>query len=138
MCGWNKDGQLGLSSQDVDATTFHPLANFPYKVTKVSCGWSHTLALSESGEVFAWGSNAFGQLGDPRVLKESRCPARLTPEVSGEREERERESQTDRALIFATDSMELMCIGLTGTVDIVLIKGTSSLHVMKLNGQETL
>ena len=33
------------------------------KVVQISAGESHTLVLSESGRVFSWGSNAYGQLG---------------------------------------------------------------------------
>lgn len=82
MCGWNKNGQLGLALPDVDTTTFSPLANLPCKMTKLSCGWNHTLALSEGGLVFAWGSNAFGQLGEPRAgQKQCNSPIQLSAEV---------------------------------------------------------
>lgn len=33
------------------------------KISMVSCGAKHTLALTELGQLFAWGSNDFGQLG---------------------------------------------------------------------------
>jgi alpha-tubulin suppressor-like RCC1 family protein len=34
------------------------------RVVKVAAGGFHTLALSEAGNVFAWGYNAHGQVGD--------------------------------------------------------------------------
>ena len=33
------------------------------KIVMISCGFGHSLALTESGRVFGWGSNWFGQLG---------------------------------------------------------------------------
>jgi hypothetical protein len=33
------------------------------KIVMISCGFSHSLALTESGRVFGWGSNEDGQLG---------------------------------------------------------------------------
>jgi hypothetical protein len=33
------------------------------KIVMISCGWRHSLALTESGRVFGWGSNGNGQLG---------------------------------------------------------------------------
>lgn len=33
------------------------------KIIKISCGSSHTLALTDKGTVFSWGSNANGRLG---------------------------------------------------------------------------
>lgn len=33
-------------------------------IIKVACGDAHTLALSEDGVVYAWGQNAYGQLGN--------------------------------------------------------------------------
>jgi RCC1 and BTB domain-containing protein len=33
------------------------------KVIQISCGFWHSMALTESGNVFSWGDNQFGQLG---------------------------------------------------------------------------
>jgi alpha-tubulin suppressor-like RCC1 family protein len=33
------------------------------KIVMISCGYLHSLALTESGRVFGWGDNQFGQLG---------------------------------------------------------------------------
>ena len=33
------------------------------RVETLDCGWLHVVAATESGAVFAWGENAFGQLG---------------------------------------------------------------------------
>lgn len=81
MCGWNKNGQLGLSSQEVDITRFSLIRNLPDKIIKLSCGWNHTMALSESAGVFVWGSNSFGQLGVPQVQKQSSYPLQLSAKV---------------------------------------------------------
>jgi alpha-tubulin suppressor-like RCC1 family protein len=34
------------------------------KINDLKCGFSHTLALTSSGEVYAWGRNECGQIGD--------------------------------------------------------------------------
>lgn len=37
---------------------------------QVSCGQNHSLALSNTGKIFVWGDNKFGQLGlDPTVQR---------------------------------------------------------------------
>ena len=81
VCGWNKNGQLGLASPVVDVTTFSLILSLTCKVTKVSCGWNHTLALSDAGGLFVWGSNTFGQLGEPGVWEQASCPLKLSDEV---------------------------------------------------------
>jgi hypothetical protein len=35
----------------------------PSKIAQVACGYNHTCARTESGQVFSWGSNSKGQLG---------------------------------------------------------------------------
>lgn len=49
-----------------------------YIITCISCGTAHSLALTNWGQVFSWGSNAVGQLGHdaengrqptPRMIK---------------------------------------------------------------------
>lgn len=71
--GANFDGQLG------DGTTqyspFMKQVVFPEALTfaKVEAGRRHTVALDQNGEVWAWGHNGSGQLGD------STTTDRLTP-----------------------------------------------------------
>ena len=77
--GWNKSGQLGCPVCDGFAIP-RLLLGLP-AITKVSCGWNHTLAISDRGTVFAWGSNVFGQLGIPAVQRQSDRPLELPQQV---------------------------------------------------------
>ena len=83
VCGWNKEGQLGLPFCD-SVPVLRPLdVGMGTRIIEVSCGWNHTLALSEAGSVLAWGSNAFGQLGVSRPdLKRTCEPLELDRDVS--------------------------------------------------------
>ncbi|KAF8018639.1 hypothetical protein BT93_H3509 [Corymbia citriodora subsp. variegata] len=61
--GWNKFGQVGVGD-NVDHCA--PVqVKFPneQKVAQVSCGWRHTIAVTEPGNVFSWGRGTNGQLG---------------------------------------------------------------------------
>ncbi|WP_177204667.1 RCC1 domain-containing protein [Hymenobacter arizonensis] len=63
--GINYEGQLGNgttrhSSTPVQVTTQDPITRW----TQVATGTSHTLAVATDGRLYAWGSNAVGQLGD--------------------------------------------------------------------------
>lgn len=48
-----------------------------YRIARASCGGSHTLAFNEWGQLFGWGSNVHGQLGNtgdesqpvPKIVK---------------------------------------------------------------------
>lgn len=64
MCGWNNKGQLGLG--DIDDRPLLCQVPFPALVKQVSCGWNHTLAITEAG-LYVWGSNSFGQLGIGKI-----------------------------------------------------------------------
>ncbi|MCH98438.1 ultraviolet-B receptor UVR8-like, partial [Trifolium medium] len=41
------------------------LVNFPraQKVVQISCGWRHTIAVTDRANVYSWGRGANGQLG---------------------------------------------------------------------------
>ena len=83
--GWNKNGQLGVPPCE-DVAFPHPLASkLPHsptvRVEKVSCGWNHTLAIGDGGSLIVWGSNAFGQLGVPDVVKHTERPIVLQQQV---------------------------------------------------------
>lgn len=68
--GRNESGQLGLGDDTTRTTpTVVPASAFPglstARIVAVSAsGADHSLALSSSGQVFAWGWNGFGQVGD--------------------------------------------------------------------------
>ncbi len=62
--GWGRFGALG--HEEGEQTEHVPrliakLSNL--RVTQVSCGGSHVLALTSTGRVYSWGANHFGQLG---------------------------------------------------------------------------
>ncbi|KAI3990988.1 hypothetical protein MKX01_026172 [Papaver californicum] len=61
--GWNKFGQVGVGD-NVDHCV-PVLVKFPFeqKVVQISCGWRHTLAITERQNVFSWGRGTNGQLG---------------------------------------------------------------------------
>lgn len=62
--GWNKFGQLGLGNNK-DCNSPHPVAGAldGQQVSLLACGWRHTMAVSTSGQVYAWGRGVNGQLG---------------------------------------------------------------------------
>ena len=64
MC-WGKgsSGQLGLRDRGAALLPRMLTGLHAHRIRRVACGMAHTLALSDEGEVFAWGSGADGQLG---------------------------------------------------------------------------
>ncbi|OQS02913.1 regulator of chromosome condensation (RCC1) [Thraustotheca clavata] len=69
---WGKQGEgqcgLGYANQD----QYIPVlvqALIPYQIVQVACGYTHTLALSNEGEVFSWGLGEYGQLGKGSVYQ---------------------------------------------------------------------
>ncbi|PWY68112.1 BTB/POZ protein [Aspergillus sclerotioniger CBS 115572] len=65
LCGFGPGGRLGTGDE---STRFSfvcietgGLAN--RKVISIALGQDHTLAITDRGEIFSWGSNKFGQLG---------------------------------------------------------------------------
>ena len=60
--GSNFQGQLGRQSDSVLNQTPARIEVLP-KITHLATGKNHTLALSDKGEVWAWGANTAGQLG---------------------------------------------------------------------------
>ncbi len=61
--GYNNWGQVGNNCKD---DTLSPIKlNFfdTKRIKMISCGFNHSLALTENGQVFSWGPNLVGQLG---------------------------------------------------------------------------
>lgn len=68
VAGMNNEGQLGLghnrviSSKSFIKNELFQNNNFP-NISNITCGRSHTIAITETGEVIGFGMNNVGQLG---------------------------------------------------------------------------
>ncbi|XP_015126576.1 probable E3 ubiquitin-protein ligase HERC4 isoform X2 [Diachasma alloeum] len=64
--GSNAEGQLGLGTDtksELKPKLITSLAAIP--IAFVACGGHHSVVVSKSGAIYAWGRNTFGQLGVP-------------------------------------------------------------------------
>ena len=61
--GQNNDGELGLGNTTEYAEP-QQITDITEKITDVKTGYYHSIALTEKGEVYTWGYNGYGQLGN--------------------------------------------------------------------------
>ncbi len=62
--GYNGFGQIGNGSEEFFHLIPIKLNEFnDEKVISISCGFRHSMALTDCGHVYSWGENEFGQLG---------------------------------------------------------------------------
>ena len=80
--GWgnNANGQLGDGTTSKRTTPRPVLApanqsgsGTGFASVRISAGWGHSVAIGQDGNAYAWGDNAYGQLGDGSA-KQSRTP----------------------------------------------------------------
>ena len=77
--GYNGNGQLGLGN-NINQLSPSRVASVQGCVVKVVCGYAHTLALSDEGELYGWGANSYGQLGTG--TKANSCiPTRVAEDI---------------------------------------------------------
>jgi alpha-tubulin suppressor-like RCC1 family protein len=67
--GANNRGQLGNAGTTLSQVPFPIRMNRKVTITKVTAGADHTCALSSEGEVFCWGENEAGQIGNGKAGK---------------------------------------------------------------------
>jgi alpha-tubulin suppressor-like RCC1 family protein len=84
--GSNNDGKLGINSEEEKILAPTLLSFGGEKIIKVRSGGEHSIALTENGDVLAWGNGEFGQLSRQSRFKNSRFPLKL-PSVSFDHEE---------------------------------------------------
>jgi alpha-tubulin suppressor-like RCC1 family protein len=65
--GFGASGQLGDGAKLDSLTPVEVSIPTGTTISSIAAGGSHSLALSDAGLVFAWGSNVFGQLASPLV-----------------------------------------------------------------------
>ncbi|KAJ5093442.1 hypothetical protein N7456_009303 [Penicillium angulare] len=83
ICGFGPGGRLG-TGDETTRFTFSCVETGGLagkKVISVALGQDHTMAITEFGEIFSWGSNKFGQLGYglPRTSNKNDVPIQTTP-----------------------------------------------------------
>ena len=63
--GNNEEGELGLKDKSIKTYKFTKInfGSYTNKISQISAGTVHNLALTKDGKVFAWGSSQGGQLG---------------------------------------------------------------------------
>jgi len=77
VCGWGSEGRLGLGDNTSNRDTPTLLEYFKennIKIIKVACGGSHSLALSETNQVYSWGNGSNGKLGHGSDQSEQKIP----------------------------------------------------------------
>jgi uncharacterized repeat protein (TIGR02543 family) len=83
--GQNVYGQLGDNTTDNRTTPTDITSAFPAgdPIVQLSMGDTHSSALSENGEVYLWGNNTAGQVGDDTTI-EKWVPTHITDAFSEE------------------------------------------------------
>lgn len=61
--GSNAEGKLGVGGKSLKHSNVPCLVESLNDIIKVSCGMSHTLAITEKGEAYSWGQGFYGALG---------------------------------------------------------------------------
>ncbi|XP_077738953.1 putative E3 ubiquitin-protein ligase HERC6 isoform X2 [Canis aureus] len=74
--GWgrNNAGQLALHKNNVSGQSYKPYSISALKnlgVIYISCGYEHTVVLTQNGKVFTFGDNTYGQLGHSPTAEKS-------------------------------------------------------------------
>lgn len=80
--GSNREGQLGYTSVDTQATP-RRVSSLKTRIVAVAAANKHTAVVSESGEVFTWGCNKEGQLGYGTSNSGSNYTPRLVEYLKG-------------------------------------------------------
>lgn len=82
--GSNREGQLGYTSVDTQATP-RRVSSLKAKIVAVAAANKHTAVVSDSGEVFTWGCNREGQLGYGTSNSGSNYTPRLIEYLKGKK-----------------------------------------------------
>ncbi|GAB1865176.1 RCC1 and BTB domain-containing protein 1 [Camponotus japonicus] len=71
--GWGNNfmGQISIDPSRKYYMYPHEIITISDKIVKVTCGYDHTLALTNKGKIYAWGNNKYGQIGVNKEIKHS-------------------------------------------------------------------
>jgi len=105
-CGENGEGQCGRSLQQQQQPWTQVRLPKRSRTLALACGQAHCLALLATGELFAWGANQQGQVGNGKRAVVTR-PARVVLQSSTPSSEPPRESADGRIVAPAPVVVEL-------------------------------
>lgn len=77
-CGWGAFGQLGRGPWDIQLAEEKGKVQGLPRVTKVACGLLFSVCLTDTGQVWTWGSGEAGQLGRGATCTQSSFPQSVT------------------------------------------------------------
>ena len=75
--GYNYSGQIGDNTTQNKLTPTKITLSIGVKPKQIICGGSHSMAIGDDGELYAWGKNDYGQLGDGTTTKKI-IPTKIT------------------------------------------------------------
>ncbi|KAH9246224.1 hypothetical protein BASA81_016258 [Batrachochytrium salamandrivorans] len=81
-CGTNSDGQLGLGDRNDRSARYLMVPTTFTGAVSIACGSKHTCAVTSAGDVYCWGNNELGQLGQGVASDYSAIPL-LVPGLGG-------------------------------------------------------
>ena len=61
-CGWNRYGQLGRETDNNQSSSFQKLEDLS-EITRIECGYTHSLCIDINNDLYVFGANYHGQLG---------------------------------------------------------------------------
>lgn len=112
--GSNSEGRLGTGNADIRSCNVPTLVDGLCNIKKVSCGSSHTLALSEDGKAYAWGQAFYGALGiapnERGALENAHSPVLLPSEAFADEAIKDLQAG-GRHSIFVTERNKLFGCG---------------------------
>ncbi|MFV0485186.1 MAG: IPT/TIG domain-containing protein [Candidatus Saccharimonadales bacterium] len=85
--GYNAAGQIGNGEGGTGVKTSVPVATDNSGVlknislTQISAGWYHTMALGSDNQIYLWGYDYYGQMGDDEIRAHQYYPT--TPDTTG-------------------------------------------------------
>ncbi|KYQ96666.1 inositol 5-phosphatase [Tieghemostelium lacteum] len=83
--GGNQDGQLGLGHTNPKYIPVRCSFIDGAIITDISCGLNHSALLTLDGDVYMWGSNEFGQIGQGDQIEHSYSPIRVKGDLEYKR-----------------------------------------------------
>lgn len=115
----NSDGQLGQgdTSARLLPTLIEKLKNSKEMVKEISCGFKHVICKTGLGKVFAWGSNAFGQLGLGHFFNEHNPKLIKTDKISTMKFKVSQAKAGFRSSMVLMDDFKVFWCGQTGSLE---------------------